>query len=52
MVEVCVVYDKVRFEGKALYDTAKKKRLKGTDYRRKKITINNASKRKTPQLEM
>ena len=50
MVEVCVVYDKVRFEEKALYDTAKKKGLKAQIIDAKKITINNASKRKTLQL--
>jgi [lysine-biosynthesis-protein LysW]--L-2-aminoadipate ligase len=50
MVEVCVVYDKVRFEEKALYDTAKKKGLRAQIIDAKKITINNASKRKTLQL--
>jgi [lysine-biosynthesis-protein LysW]--L-2-aminoadipate ligase len=50
MVEVCVVYDKVRFEEKALYDTAKKKGLKAQIIDAKKITINNASKRKTLQF--
>jgi len=50
MVEVCVVYDKVRFEEKALYDTAKKKGLGAQIIDAKKITINNASKRKTLQF--
>ena len=50
MVEVCVVYDKVRFEEKALYDTAKKKGLKAQIIDAKKITINNASKTKTLQF--
>ena len=50
MVEVCVVYDKVRFEEKALYDTAKKKGLRAQIIDAKKITINNASKRKTLQF--
>lgn len=50
MVEVCVVYDKVRFEEKALYDTAKKKGLKAQIIDAKKITINNASKRKKLQF--
>ena len=50
MIEVCVVYDKVRFEEKALYDTAKKKGLRTQIIDAKKITINNASKRKTLQL--
>ena len=50
MVEVCVVYDKVRFEEKALYDTAKKKGLREQIIDAKKITINNASKRKTLQF--
>jgi [lysine-biosynthesis-protein LysW]--L-2-aminoadipate ligase len=50
MVEVCVIYDKVRFEEKALYDTAKKKGLRAQIIDAKKITINNASKRKTLQF--
>jgi [lysine-biosynthesis-protein LysW]---L-2-aminoadipate ligase len=50
MVEVCVVYDKVRFEEKALYDTAKKKGLRAQIIDAKKITINNDSKRKTLQF--
>jgi [lysine-biosynthesis-protein LysW]--L-2-aminoadipate ligase len=50
MVEVCVVYDKVRFEEKALYDTAKKKGLRAQIIDAKKITINSASKRKTFQF--
>jgi len=50
MVEVCVVYDKVRFEEKALYDTAKKKGLRAQIIDAKKITINNASKTKTLQF--
>jgi len=40
----------VRFEEKALYDTAKKKGLRAQIIDAKKITINNASKRKTLQF--
>lgn len=50
MVKVCVLYDKVRFEEKALYDTAKKKGIKAQIIDAKTITVNNESKRETLQL--
>ena len=50
MVKVCVLYDKVRFEEKALYDTAKKKGIKAQIIDAKTITVNNESQRKTLEL--
>jgi [lysine-biosynthesis-protein LysW]--L-2-aminoadipate ligase len=50
MVEVCVIYDKIRFEEKALYDKAKKKGLRAQIIDAKTITINTETKRKVLQL--
>jgi [lysine-biosynthesis-protein LysW]---L-2-aminoadipate ligase len=50
MVEVCVIYDKIRFEEKALYDKAKKKGLIAHIIDAKTITIDTESKRKALQL--
>jgi [lysine-biosynthesis-protein LysW]---L-2-aminoadipate ligase len=50
MVKVCIIYDKVRFEEKSLYDKAKKKGLVTEIIDAKTITINNTSKRTTLQL--
>lgn len=50
MVEVCVIYDKIRFEEKALYDRAKKKGLRAQIVDAKTITINTENKRKALQL--
>jgi [lysine-biosynthesis-protein LysW]--L-2-aminoadipate ligase len=50
MVEVCVIYDKIRFEEKALYDKAKKKGLRAQIIDAKTITINTETKRKALQL--
>lgn len=50
MVEVCVIYDKIRFEEKALYDKAKKKGLRAHIIDAKTITIDTESKRKALQL--
>jgi [lysine-biosynthesis-protein LysW]--L-2-aminoadipate ligase len=50
MVEVCVIYDKIRFEEKALYDKAKKKGLRARIIDAKTITIDTESKRKALQL--
>jgi [lysine-biosynthesis-protein LysW]--L-2-aminoadipate ligase len=46
MVELCIIYDKVRFEEKALYDKALKKGLKAQIVDAKTITINTESNRK------
>jgi [lysine-biosynthesis-protein LysW]--L-2-aminoadipate ligase len=50
MVKVCVIYDKLRFEEKALYDKAKKKGIKAQIVDAKTITINTDNKRKALQL--
>jgi [lysine-biosynthesis-protein LysW]---L-2-aminoadipate ligase len=50
MVEVCIIYDKIRFEEKALYDKAKKKGLRAHIIDAKTITIDTESKRKALQL--
>jgi [lysine-biosynthesis-protein LysW]---L-2-aminoadipate ligase len=50
MVEVCVIYDKIRFEEKALYDKAKKKGLRAQIVDAKTITIDTEIKRKALQL--
>jgi [lysine-biosynthesis-protein LysW]---L-2-aminoadipate ligase len=50
MVEVCVIYDKIRFEEKALYDKAKKKGLRAQIVDAKTITIDTEFKRKALQL--
>jgi [lysine-biosynthesis-protein LysW]--L-2-aminoadipate ligase len=50
MVEVCVIYDKIRFEEKALYDKAKKKGLRAHNIDAKTITVDTESKRKALQL--
>ena len=46
MVELCVLYDKVRFEEKTIYDKALKKGIKARMTDAKSITISTASKRK------
>jgi [lysine-biosynthesis-protein LysW]---L-2-aminoadipate ligase len=50
MVEVCIIYDKIRFEEKALYDKAKKKGLRAHIIDAKTITVDTESKRKRLQL--
>jgi [lysine-biosynthesis-protein LysW]---L-2-aminoadipate ligase len=50
MVRVCVIYDKVRFEEKALYQKAKKKGINAQIIDGKTITINTESKRTSLQL--
>jgi [lysine-biosynthesis-protein LysW]--L-2-aminoadipate ligase len=50
MVEVCIIYDKIRFEEKALYDKAKKKGLRAHIIDAKTITVDTESKRKALQL--
>jgi [lysine-biosynthesis-protein LysW]--L-2-aminoadipate ligase len=50
MVELCIIYDKVRFEEKALYDKALKKGLKAQIVDAKTITINTESNRKDFRL--
>jgi [lysine-biosynthesis-protein LysW]--L-2-aminoadipate ligase len=50
MVELCVVYDKVRFEEKSIYDKALKKGLKTRMTDAKSITISTESKRKELDL--
>src|SRR5215211_1869394 len=50
MVELCIIYDKVRFEEKALYDKALKKGLKARIVDAKTITINTESNRKDFRL--
>ena len=46
MVELCVVYDKVRFEEKSIYDKALKKGIKTRMIDAKSVTISTDSKRK------
>ena len=50
MVKVCVIYDKMRFEEKALYQKAKKKGINALIIDGKTISINNESKRTSLQL--
>jgi [lysine-biosynthesis-protein LysW]---L-2-aminoadipate ligase len=50
MVRVCVIYDKVRFEEKALYQKAKKKGINVQIIDGKTITINTESKRTSVHL--
>jgi [lysine-biosynthesis-protein LysW]---L-2-aminoadipate ligase len=50
MEKVCVIYDKVRFEEKALYQKAKKKGINVQIIDGKTITINTESKRTSLQL--
>jgi [lysine-biosynthesis-protein LysW]---L-2-aminoadipate ligase len=50
MVRVCIIYDKVRFEEKALYQKAKKKGINAQIIDGKTITINTESKRTSLQL--
>lgn len=45
MTEVCIIYDKVRFEEKALYDKATDKGLKAQLVDAKSITVGTDSKR-------
>ncbi len=45
MMQVCVIYDKVRFEEKALYDKAQEKGLKAMMVDAKTITLNTDSKK-------
>ena len=46
MVELCVLYDKVRFEEKSIYDKALKKGIKARMTDAKSITVTTDSKRK------
>ena len=46
MVELCILYDKVRFEEKSIYDRALKKGIKTRMTDAKSITISTDSKRK------
>ncbi|MFL6315919.1 MAG: lysine biosynthesis protein LysX [Nitrososphaeraceae archaeon] len=50
MVRVSVIYDKVRFEEKALYEKAKKKGINAQIIDGKTITINTQSKKTSLQL--
>jgi [lysine-biosynthesis-protein LysW]---L-2-aminoadipate ligase len=50
MVKVCIIYDKVRFEEKSLYQKAKKKGINAQIIDAKTITINTRSKRTSLQL--
>jgi [lysine-biosynthesis-protein LysW]---L-2-aminoadipate ligase len=50
MVKVCIIYDKVRFEEKSLYQKAKKKGINAQIIDAKTITINTGSKRTNLQL--
>ncbi|NOJ28419.1 MAG: lysine biosynthesis enzyme LysX, partial [Nitrososphaera sp.] len=45
MMQVCITYDKVRFEEKALYDKAQEKGLKAMMVDAKTITLNTDSKK-------
>ncbi|HET6779525.1 MAG TPA: lysine biosynthesis enzyme LysX, partial [Nitrososphaera sp.] len=46
MVEVCIIYDKVRFEEKALYEKTQSKGIKSRIVDAKTITIGTDSKKK------
>src|ERR687886_1806580 len=50
MVKVCVIYDKMRFEEKALYQKAKKKGINALIIDGKTISINTESKRTSLEL--
>lgn len=50
MVELCVIYDKVRFEEKSIYDKALKKGIKARMTDAKSITVTTDSKRKELSL--
>lgn len=50
MVELCVLYDKVRFEEKSIYDKALKKGIKARMTDAKSITVTTDSKRKELDL--
>src|SRR5919198_1610351 len=50
MVKICVIYDKVRFEEKALYHKAKKKGINAQVIDGKTITINTGSKKTSIHL--
>src|SRR5919206_983649 len=46
MVQLCIIYDKVRFEEKALYEKAQKKGVKAQIVDGKTLTITTDSKKK------
>ena len=46
MVEVCIIYDKVRFEEKALYEKAQKMGVKAQIVDAKTVTVTTDSKKK------
>ena len=50
MAKVCVIYDKIRFEEKALYQKARKKGINALIIDGKTISINTESKRTSLQL--
>lgn len=50
MVQLCILYDKVRFEEKALYERAQKKGIKSQIVDAKTITIGTNSKKKDLML--
>jgi [lysine-biosynthesis-protein LysW]--L-2-aminoadipate ligase len=50
MTELCILYDKVRFEERILYDKALKKNLKAKIVDAKTVTISTENKRKDLQL--
>ncbi|MEO9320054.1 MAG: lysine biosynthesis protein LysX [Nitrososphaera sp.] len=50
MVEVCIIYDKVRFEEKALYEKAQQKGIKAQIVDAKSVVVSTESKKKDFQL--
>ena len=50
MVEVCIIYDKVRYEEKALYEKAQQKGIKSKIVDAKTIVVGTQSKRKDFEL--
>jgi [lysine-biosynthesis-protein LysW]---L-2-aminoadipate ligase len=50
MVEICIIYDKLRFEERALYDKAIKKGLNAQTIDAKNITLSTSSKKSDLQI--
>ncbi len=50
MVEICIIYDKLRFEERALYDKAIKKGLHAQTIDAKNITLGTSSKKSDLQI--
>jgi [lysine-biosynthesis-protein LysW]--L-2-aminoadipate ligase len=50
MVDICIIYDKLRFEERTLYDKAIKKNLRAQIIDAKNITVSTSSKRNDLQI--